>query len=75
MRPHTHREDDVQSRRVNGRFKRSTPGCFEPSCPPELLFSVGVMQFHEDDKQEAKKTNKNKKLVWGGKIQSTSKSV
>lgn len=25
------------------------------------------MQFHEDDKQEGKKTNKNKKLVRGGR--------
>lgn len=67
MRRHTHGEDDVQSRRLNRRFKCSRPGCFEPSRPPELLFSAGVMQFHEDDKQEGKKTNKNKKLVRGGR--------
>lgn len=55
MRRHTRREDDVQSRRLNRRFKCSRPGGFEPSRPPELLFSAGVMQFHEDDKQEGKK--------------------
>lgn len=65
MRRHTHGEDDVQSRRWNRHFKCSRPGGFEPSRPPELLFSAGVMQFHEDDKQEGKKQIRIRSLCGG----------